>query len=88
MAADISVTSAVTADLLKQLPAVRVLYGGADDRGIWNGAVKRVPALIVRPRPQLRCGPRCSRPEATIYRCRCGAVAMTRQGGRCETAGW
>src|SRR5258705_4129855 len=49
MAADISVTSAVAADLLKQLPAGRVLYGGADDRRIWNGAVNRLPALIVRP---------------------------------------
>ena len=49
MAADISVTSAVAADLLKQLPSGRVLYGGADDRRIWNGAVKRFPALIVRP---------------------------------------
>jgi FAD binding domain/Berberine and berberine like len=49
MAADISVTSAVAADLLKQLPAGRVLYGGADDRRIWNGAVNRLPALVVRP---------------------------------------
>jgi hypothetical protein len=49
VAIDISTTSAVAADLLTHLPPDRVLYGGADDRPIWNGAVSRVPALIVRP---------------------------------------
>jgi FAD/FMN-containing dehydrogenase len=49
MATAVSVTSAVAADLLKHLPVSRILYGGADEGRLWNGAVKRVPALIVRP---------------------------------------
>ena len=49
MATAVSITSAVAADLLKHLPVSRILYGGADEGRLWNGAVKRVPALIVRP---------------------------------------
>jgi FAD/FMN-containing dehydrogenase len=46
---DISASSAVAADLLKHLPSSRIRYGGADDHLLWNGAVTRVPALLVRP---------------------------------------
>jgi FAD/FMN-containing dehydrogenase len=49
VAKDISVTSAVAANLLKHLPPDRVRYGGSEDRRLWNGAVSRAPALIVRP---------------------------------------
>ena len=40
---------AVAVDLLKHLPASRIRYGGADDHPLWNGAVKRKPALLIRP---------------------------------------
>jgi FAD/FMN-containing dehydrogenase len=49
MTKDISAFSAVAADLLKQLPSSRIRYGSADDHLLWNGAVKRAPALFVRP---------------------------------------
>jgi FAD/FMN-containing dehydrogenase len=56
VAKDISVTSAVAANLLKHLPPDRVLYGGSSDRRIWNGAVNRAPALIVRPHTPAEVG--------------------------------
>jgi FAD/FMN-containing dehydrogenase len=56
VAKNISVTSAVAADLLKHLPSDRVRYGGSDDFRIWNGAVNRVPALIVRPHTPAEVG--------------------------------
>jgi hypothetical protein len=49
MAKGISAMPAVAVDLLKHLPASRIRSGGADDRPLWNGAVKRTPALLVRP---------------------------------------
>ena len=32
-------------ELLEQLPSSRIRYGSADDRPLWDGAVKRTPAL-------------------------------------------
>jgi hypothetical protein len=49
MAKQISAMSSVAAELRKHLPPSRIRYGGADDHLLWNDAVDRTPALIVRP---------------------------------------
>ena len=80
MTKDISASSAVAADLLKHLPSSRIRYGSADDRLLWNGAVTRVPALIVRPHTPAEVA-------AAVLTARSHELPLSVQGGGHDWAG-